>query len=111
MIPTNRPGRSYSPKETQCPRGTSVSRTSTHYKRCLLLSEGRRYGRIGIGRGQESAVRNQRAEKGVFILLPANYKLRIAEPSDYDDIIEICKLVYPTENPYTVEELADHGKV
>ena len=43
-------------------------------------------------------------------MLPANYKLRIAEPADYQDIIEICKLVYPTENPYTVEELTDHGR-
>lgn len=44
-------------------------------------------------------------------MLPSNYRIRIAEPADYDDIIEICKLVYPTDNPYTLEELTDHGKV
>jgi GNAT superfamily N-acetyltransferase len=44
-------------------------------------------------------------------MLPPNYKIRLAEPSDYEDIIEICKLVYPTDNPYTIEELTDHGLV
>lgn len=44
-------------------------------------------------------------------MLPSNYRLRIAEPSDYDAVIEICKRVYPTEKPYTREELEDHGQV
>jgi hypothetical protein len=33
------------------------------------------------------------------------------EPLDYPAIIEICELVYPTETPYTVEELDDHRQV
>lgn len=41
-------------------------------------------------------------------MLPANYRLRLVEPSDFEAIIEICKLVYPGERPYTREELADH---
>src|SRR5438477_6456813 len=44
-------------------------------------------------------------------MLPANYRIRLAEPSDYEAFIEICKLVYPTETPYTVEELDDHRQV
>jgi GNAT superfamily N-acetyltransferase len=44
-------------------------------------------------------------------MLPANYKIRLVSPSDFDAIIEICKLVYPTENPYTREELDDHRQV
>jgi GNAT superfamily N-acetyltransferase len=44
-------------------------------------------------------------------MLPANYQIRLVEPSHYEAIIEICKLVYPTEKPYTVEELDDHRKV
>lgn len=37
-------------------------------------------------------------------------EVRHAEPSDYETIIEICKLVYPSDNPYTHEELEDHGQ-
>lgn len=44
-------------------------------------------------------------------MLPANYRIRLAQPSDYEAIIEICKLVYPSEKPYTLEELEDHGRV
>ena len=44
-------------------------------------------------------------------MLPANYRIRHAEPSDNEAFIEICKLVYPTEKPYTIEELEDHRKV
>ena len=44
-------------------------------------------------------------------MLPANYKIRLVEPAHYESIIEICKLVYPTEKPYTVEELDDHRQV
>ncbi len=44
-------------------------------------------------------------------MLPANYQIRLVEPSQYEAIIAICKLVYPTEAPYTVEELDDHRQV
>jgi GNAT superfamily N-acetyltransferase len=44
-------------------------------------------------------------------MLPANYQLRLVEPSDNESIIEICKRVYPTESPYTHEELEDHRRV
>ncbi|MBA4019796.1 MAG: hypothetical protein C0483_21735 [Pirellula sp.] len=44
-------------------------------------------------------------------MLPANYRIRHLEPADYDAIIEICRRVYPTERPYTTEELADHHQV
>jgi GNAT superfamily N-acetyltransferase len=44
-------------------------------------------------------------------MLPANYRIRLMERSHYEAIVEICKLVYPTENPYTLEELEDHQQV
>jgi GNAT superfamily N-acetyltransferase len=44
-------------------------------------------------------------------MLPANYRIRLVEPLDYEAIIEICKLFYPTEQPYTLEELEDHRQV
>lgn len=44
-------------------------------------------------------------------MLPANYRIRLLAPSDYNAIIEICKMVYPTEEPYTLEELEDHRRV
>jgi hypothetical protein len=44
-------------------------------------------------------------------MLLSNYKIRRLAPSDYEAIIEICKLVYPTEKPYTLEELEDHRQV
>jgi GNAT superfamily N-acetyltransferase len=44
-------------------------------------------------------------------VLPANYRLRLLEREDYEAIIEICKLVYPTDRPYTSEELQDHHTV
>ena len=44
-------------------------------------------------------------------MLPPNYRIRLVAPSDYEAIIEICKLVYPTEEPYTAEELEDHRQV
>lgn len=44
-------------------------------------------------------------------MLPADYRIRLVEPSDFDAIIEICKLVYPSEKPYTHEELEDHLQV
>jgi len=44
-------------------------------------------------------------------MLPANYRIRLVEPADYAAIVEICQLVYPTETPYTIEELEDHRQV
>ena len=44
-------------------------------------------------------------------MLPASYRIRLVEPPDYRPIIEICELVYPTEKPYTLEELEDHRQV
>lgn len=44
-------------------------------------------------------------------MLPSNYRIRLVEPTDYEAIIEICRLVYPTERPYTVVELDDHRQV
>jgi GNAT superfamily N-acetyltransferase len=44
-------------------------------------------------------------------MLPANYRIRLVAPSDYEAIIEICRLVYPTETPYTLDELEDHRRI
>ena len=44
-------------------------------------------------------------------MLPDNYRIRRMQPSDFDEIIEICRTVYPTETPYTVEQLANHCQV
>lgn len=44
-------------------------------------------------------------------MLPTNYQICHLEPGHYEAIIAICKLVYPTERPYTVEELEDHRQV
>src|SRR5262245_42768287 len=44
-------------------------------------------------------------------MLPANYRIRLVASSDYEAIIEICKSVYPTETPYTRDELDDHRQV
>ncbi|MCC9607776.1 GNAT family N-acetyltransferase [Blastopirellula sp. JC732] len=44
-------------------------------------------------------------------MLPPNYSIRQVAPKDYEAIIEICKLVYPAETPYTLEELEDHRQV
>jgi hypothetical protein len=44
-------------------------------------------------------------------MLPAHYRIYLVEPSHYEAIIEICKLVYPTDKPYTIEELEDHRQV
>ena len=44
-------------------------------------------------------------------MLPSNYRIRLVEPTDYEAIIDICRLVYPTERPYTVAELDDHRQV
>jgi hypothetical protein len=44
-------------------------------------------------------------------MLSANYQIRHVDPSHYEAIIAICKLVYPTEMPCTVEEIGDHRQV
>jgi GNAT superfamily N-acetyltransferase len=44
-------------------------------------------------------------------MLPPNYQIRHVEPSQFDDIIALCRLVYPTETPYTREELDNHRRV
>jgi len=44
-------------------------------------------------------------------MLPANYRIGLVDPIHYEAIIEICNLVYPTEKPYTLEELEDHRNV
>jgi GNAT superfamily N-acetyltransferase len=44
-------------------------------------------------------------------MLPANYRIRLVAPADCQAIIEICRLVYPREEPYTVDELEDHRQV
>jgi GNAT superfamily N-acetyltransferase len=44
-------------------------------------------------------------------MLPDNYRIRLLAPSDYEAIIQICKTVYPTEVPYTPDELEDHRQV
>ena len=44
-------------------------------------------------------------------MLPPDYRIRLLEPSDYDPIIAICRTVYPTETPYTAEELENHRRV
>jgi GNAT superfamily N-acetyltransferase len=44
-------------------------------------------------------------------MLPSNYSIRLVAPSDYEPIVQICKAVYPAEQPYTFEELDDHRQV
>ncbi len=43
--------------------------------------------------------------------MPPNLQIRPLQPTDYDPIINICRTVYPTETPYTREELEDHHQV
>lgn len=44
-------------------------------------------------------------------MLPTNYTIRRMDPADFGAIISICRVVYPEERPYTVEELEDHRRV
>jgi GNAT superfamily N-acetyltransferase len=44
-------------------------------------------------------------------MLPSNYRIRLLESSDYQPVVDICRQVYPTETPYTPEELEDHRQV
>ncbi|MBJ7259312.1 MAG: hypothetical protein JHD33_07205, partial [Chthoniobacterales bacterium] len=43
--------------------------------------------------------------------LPEGYSIRLMTEEDYAEIAEICRRVYPTERPYTAEELAAHHRV
>jgi len=43
--------------------------------------------------------------------LPPEYRLRLMEPRDYQPIIDLCRIVYPHDTPYTSEELAEHHAV
>lgn len=43
--------------------------------------------------------------------LPEGYSLRLMSEGDYAQISTICEMVYPTERPYTDEELAAHHRV
>lgn len=40
--------------------------------------------------------------------LPAGYRIRRMQPTDYPVVSEICRIVYPHDRPYTAEELAEH---
>jgi len=42
---------------------------------------------------------------------PADYRIRLMRPTDYDAISDICREVYPHDRPYTAEELAKHHAV
>lgn len=43
--------------------------------------------------------------------LRPGYALRLMRDDDTPAVVEICRLVYPDEPPYTPEQLADHRKV
>jgi GNAT superfamily N-acetyltransferase len=43
--------------------------------------------------------------------LPEGYSIRLMNEDDYAEIAEICQRVYPTERPYTAEELAAHHRL
>ena len=43
--------------------------------------------------------------------LPSGYSLRLMTERDYSDVSAICSTVYPTEQPYTPQELAAHHRV
>jgi len=43
--------------------------------------------------------------------LPEGYSIRLMTAGDYPEISAICSMVYPTERPYTDQELADHHRL
>ncbi len=43
--------------------------------------------------------------------LPDGYSIRLMLEGDYEEVTAICAAVYPTERPYTSEELAAHHQV
>jgi len=44
-------------------------------------------------------------------MLPRDYLVRLMQPTDYAQISEICRVVYPNDAPYTAGELAEHRRV
>ncbi|MBM4021480.1 MAG: hypothetical protein FJ284_04415 [Planctomycetes bacterium] len=44
-------------------------------------------------------------------MLPAEYRIRLMEPTDYAPLGEICRRVYPHDQPYSPAELAEHRVV
>jgi len=49
--------------------------------------------------------------KEASLNLPEGYSLQLMSEGDYTQISTICGMVYPTERPYTDEELAAHHRV
>lgn len=43
--------------------------------------------------------------------LPGDYRIRPMRATDFAVISEICRIVYPHDNPYTADELAEHHAV
>lgn len=43
--------------------------------------------------------------------LPEGYRIRLMRDQDHPEIASICAMVYPTERPYTHDELSAHAKV
>jgi GNAT superfamily N-acetyltransferase len=43
--------------------------------------------------------------------LPEGYSIRLMSQADYAQISEICRMVYPTERPYSDEELSAHHQL
>ena len=43
--------------------------------------------------------------------LPEGYLIRLMSEEDYNEISKICGMVYPTERPYTDDELATHHRI
>jgi GNAT superfamily N-acetyltransferase len=44
-------------------------------------------------------------------MLPPDVRLGLMESAHFDQIIAICRRVYPLETPYTIEELSEHQSV
>ena len=44
-------------------------------------------------------------------ILPDGYRIRLLREADDAEVAAICARVYPTERPYTPDELAEHRKV
>ena len=49
--------------------------------------------------------------KEASLHLPEGYSLRLMSEADYTQISTICGMVYPTERPYTDEELSAHHRI
>lgn len=44
-------------------------------------------------------------------MLPADYRIRLMQPTDYGPLSQLCARVYPTETPYSADELEAHHRV